>query len=77
MLFRSLFMVERSYSFAETLVFGFGSGTGWMVAIITMAAIRVKMRYSDVPQGLQGFGIIMIVSGLMAMSFMIFSGMTT
>ena len=73
----SLFMVERSYTFSETVVFGFGSGTGWMVAIITMAAIRVKMRYADVPQGLQGFGITMIVSGLMAMSFMIFSGMTT
>ena len=73
----SLFMVERNYTFVESVVFGFGSGTGWMLAIITMAAIRVKMRYADVPVGLRGFGIIMIVSGLMAMSFMIFSGMST
>lgn len=71
----SLFMVERDYTFAESAVFGFGSGTGWMLAITTMAAIRVKMRYADVPEGLRGFGITMIVSGLMAMSFMIFSGM--
>lgn len=71
----SLFMVERDYTFAESVVFGFGSGTGWMLAITTMAAIRVKMRYADVPEGLRGFGITMIVSGLMAMSFMIFSGM--
>ncbi|SCY48625.1 NADH:ubiquinone reductase (Na(+)-transporting) subunit E [Desulfoluna spongiiphila] len=73
----SLFMVERHYTFTESVVFGFGSGTGWMVAIITMAAIRVKMRYAHVPHGLKGFGITMIVSGLMAMSFMIFSGMGT
>ncbi|VFQ45832.1 NADH:ubiquinone reductase (Na(+)-transporting) subunit E [Desulfoluna butyratoxydans] len=73
----SLFMVERHYTFTESLVFGFGSGTGWMVAIITMAAIRFKMRYAHVPHGLEGFGITMIVSGLMAMSFMIFSGMGT
>jgi len=73
----SLFMVERDYTFVESVVFGLGSGTGWMVAIITMAAIRVKMRYAHVPHGLKGFGITMIVSGLMAMSFMIFSGMGT
>ncbi|MCG8470752.1 MAG: NADH:ubiquinone reductase (Na(+)-transporting) subunit E [Desulfobacterales bacterium] len=73
----SLFMVERSYTFTESVVFGFGSGAGWLVAIMTMAALRVKMRYADVPHGLRGFGITMIVSGLMAMSFMIFSGMTT
>lgn len=73
----ALFLVERNYTFSESLVFGFGSGTGWMLAIVTMAAIRVKMRYADVPVGLRGFGITMIVSGLMAMSFMIFSGMST
>lgn len=73
----SFFMVERSYTFTESVVFGFGAGTGWMVAIITMASIRVRMRYADVPVGLRGFGIAMIVSGLMAMNFMIFSGITT
>ncbi len=72
----SLFMVERSYTFAESIVFGIGSGTGWMLAIVSMAAIRRKMWYADVPAGLQGFGISMIVTGLMAMSFMIFSGIT-
>ncbi|GBC59533.1 Na(+)-translocating NADH-quinone reductase subun it E [Desulfonema ishimotonii] len=72
----SLFMVERAYTFAESVVFGAGSGVGWMLAIVTMAAIRKKMWYADVPEGLQGFGISMIVTGLMAMSFMLFSGIT-
>ncbi len=72
----SLFMVEREYSFAESVVYGFGSGLGWMLAIVTMSALRIKMRYSDVPEGLQGFGIAMIVSGLLAMTFMLFSGMS-
>ncbi len=71
-----LFMVERNYSFAESVVFGVGSGAGWMLAIISMAAIRKKLRYADVPKGLEGFGITMIVTGLMAMSFMLFSGIT-
>ncbi|OQX06912.1 MAG: NADH:ubiquinone reductase (Na(+)-transporting) subunit E [Desulfobacteraceae bacterium IS3] len=71
-----LFMVERNYSFAESVVFGIGSGAGWMLAIISMAAIRKKLRYADVPKGLEGFGITMIVTGLMAMSFMLFSGIT-
>jgi Na+-transporting NADH:ubiquinone oxidoreductase subunit E len=71
-----LFMVERNYSFAESLVFGIGSGAGWMLAIVSMAAIRKKLRYADVPKGLEGFGITMIVTGLMAMSFMLFSGIT-
>jgi len=71
-----LFMVERNYSFAESVVFGVGSGLGWMLAIISMAAIRKKLRYADVPKGLEGFGITMIVTGLMAMSFMLFSGIT-
>lgn len=73
----ALFMVEREYSFSESIVYGFGSGLGWMLAIVTMSALRLKMRYSDVPQGLQGFGIAMIVSGLLAMTFMLFSGMST
>jgi len=72
----SLFMVERNYSFIESMVFGFGSGVGWMLAIVSMAAIRIKLRYADVPKGLEGFGITMIMTGLMAMGFMLFSGIT-
>ncbi len=72
----SLFMVERSYTFPESVVFGVGSGIGWLLAITAMAAIRRKMWYADVPEGLQGFGISMIVTGLMAMGFMLFSGIT-
>jgi len=72
----SLFMVEREYTFIESVVFGIGSGTGWMLAIVSMAAIRHKLRYADIPEGLQGFGINMIVTGLMAMAFMLFSGIT-
>jgi len=70
----SLFMVEREYTFGESLVFGFGSGTGWALAIVAMAAIRHKMRYSHVPPGLRGLGITMLMTGLMSMAFMIFSG---
>jgi len=72
----SLFMVERDYSFIESVVFGASSGIGWMLAIATMAGIRRKLRYANVPKGLEGFGISMIIAGLMAMSFMIFSGIT-
>ncbi|MBF0258584.1 MAG: NADH:ubiquinone reductase (Na(+)-transporting) subunit E [Desulfamplus sp.] len=72
----ALFMVERQYTLMESIVFGAGSGTGWMVAIVAMATIKKKMRYADVPDGLQGFGITMIVGGLMAMAFMMFSGIT-
>lgn len=72
----SLFMVERSYSFAETLVYGSGSGLGWALAIIAMAAIRKKLRYADVPEGLQGFAINMIITGLVAISFMLFAGIS-
>ncbi len=72
----ALFIVERDYTFSESIVYGFGSGVGWMLAIVAMSALHYKMRYSDVPEGLQGFGITMIVSGLMAMAFMIFSGMS-
>jgi Na+-transporting NADH:ubiquinone oxidoreductase subunit E len=70
----SLFMVERKYDFSESLVYGFASGAGWALAIIAMGAIRKKLRYSNVPAGLRGLGITMIVTGLMAMTFMIFSG---
>ncbi|MCP4112680.1 MAG: NADH:ubiquinone reductase (Na(+)-transporting) subunit E [Desulfobacteraceae bacterium] len=72
----SLFMVERGYTFTESVVFGTGSGIGWMLAIVSMAAIRKKLRYADVPKGLEGFGITIIVTGLMAMAFMLFSGIT-
>ncbi|MGR9100002.1 MAG: NADH:ubiquinone reductase (Na(+)-transporting) subunit E [Gammaproteobacteria bacterium] len=70
----SLFMVERDYRFLESVVFGFGSGAGWALAIVGMAGIRERMKYSDVPEGLQGLGITFITAGLMAMAFMIFSG---
>ncbi len=72
----SLFMVERHYTFAESCVYGFGSGVGWMLAIVAMAAIQQKLRYANVPDGLQGFGINMITTGLIAMAFMIFSGIS-
>ncbi len=72
----SLFMVERDYTLMESMVYGAGCGVGWMLAIVSMAAIRIKLRYADVPEGLQGFGITMIVAGLMAMGFMLFSGLT-
>ena len=72
----SLFMVERGYGFGETVVYGFGSGVGWALAIIAMATVMKKLRYADVPRGLQGFGFSMIVTGLMAMAFMLFSGIT-
>lgn len=70
----SLFMVERSYNFAESVVYGFGSGTGWALAIMAMAGVREKMRYADVPKGLEGLGITFIIAGLMALGFMSFSG---
>lgn len=70
----SLFMVERNYNFGESVVFGLGSGTGFTLAIIALAGIREKMRYSDVPKGLRGLGITFITVGLMAMAFMLFSG---
>jgi len=70
----SLFMVERDYTFAESVVFGFGSGTGWALAIVALAGIREKLKYADVPEGLRGLGITFMITGLMAMAFMAFSG---
>jgi Na+-transporting NADH:ubiquinone oxidoreductase subunit E len=70
----SLFMVERNYSVGEATVFGFGSGIGWFLAIIAMAAIRQRIRYSNIPSGLKGLGITMLITGLMSMAFMLFSG---
>jgi len=72
----ALFMVERNYTLVEAVVYGVGSGVGWALAIVAMAAIRRKLRYADVPKGLEGFGITMISTGLMAMAFMLFSGIT-
>lgn len=68
------FMVQRDYNFAESVVYGFGSGLGWMLAIVAMAGLREKMKYSDVPDGLRGLGITFITAGLMALGFMSFSG---
>jgi Na+-transporting NADH:ubiquinone oxidoreductase subunit E len=70
----SLFMVERAYTFTESLVFGFGSGAGWALAIVAFAAIRERMHYSNVPEGLRGLGMAFIVTGLMAIAFMAFAG---
>lgn len=70
----SLFMVERDYSFSESIVYGVGAGIGWALAIATLAGIREKLRYSDIPAGLQGLGITFVSVGLMALGFMSFSG---
>jgi len=70
----SLFMQERDYTLAEATVFGFGSGFGWMIAIVAISAIRMKIRYSDVPKPLRGLGITFILTGLMGLAFMSFLG---
>ena len=70
----TLFMVERDYTFTESVVYGFGSGFSWMLAITILAGVRERLKYSDVPQGLQGLGIIFITVGLMSLGFMSFSG---
>jgi Na+-transporting NADH:ubiquinone oxidoreductase subunit E len=70
----TLFMVERDYNFTESVVYGFGSGISWALAIVLLAAIREKLKYSDVPAGLQGLGITFITVGLMSLGFMSFSG---
>lgn len=70
----TLFMVERDYTFGESLTYGLGSGTGWALAITALAGVREKLKYSDVPDGLQGLGITFISVGLMALGFLAFSG---
>jgi Na+-transporting NADH:ubiquinone oxidoreductase subunit E len=70
----SLFMVERDYNLGESAVFGLGAGIGWALAIIGLASIRERMRYSNVPAGLRGLGITFIITGLMAIGFMAFAG---
>lgn len=70
----SLFMVERDYNFTESVVYGVGAGFGWMLAITAMAGVREKLKYSDIPAGLQGLGSAFIIVGLMSLGFMAFSG---
>lgn len=70
----SLFMVQRDYSFVEATVFGFSSGIGWFLAIVALAAIRERLKYSNVPDGLKGLGITMLITGLMGIAFLSFVG---
>ncbi|GGE58901.1 Na(+)-translocating NADH-quinone reductase subunit E [Streptosporangium jomthongense] len=72
----ALFMVERDYTFSESVVYGFGAGVGWALAIVALAGIREKLKYSDVPEGLRGLGITFITVGLMSLGFMSFSGIS-
>lgn len=70
----ALFMVERDYNFGESVVYGAGSGAGWALAIVVLAGVREKLKYSDVPEGLRGLGITFITVGLMSLGFMSFGG---
>jgi Na+-transporting NADH:ubiquinone oxidoreductase subunit E len=70
----SLFMIERDYDFTQSVVYGVGSGFGWMLAITVMAGVREKLKYSDIPKGLEGLGITFISAGLMSLGFVAFSG---
>lgn len=72
----SLFMVERQYTLAESAVYGVASGVGWFLAIVALAAIRKKIRYSNIPDGLKGLGMTFIITGLMAIGFLSFSGIS-
>jgi len=71
----SLFMVERRYDFPEAVTYGLGSGAGWALAIVTFAAIRERLKYSDIPQGLRGLGSAFIVTGLMSLGFSAFAAL--
>ena len=70
----SLFMVQRDYGFVESVAYGLGAGVGWALAIIALAGLREKMRYSDIPDGLQGLGITFVTTGLLSLAFMGISG---
>ena len=71
----SLFMVERSYTLLESIVYGFGTGIGWLLAIVMLAAIRERLKYADIPEGLEGLGITFVVVGLMSLGFVGFAGL--
>lgn len=70
----ALFMAQRDYTFAESAVYGVSSGIGWLLAIVALAAIRERLKYSNVPDGLKGLGITMLITGLMGIAFMSFMG---
>lgn len=70
------FMVERNYNFGESVVYGLGSGVGWALAIVALAAVREKLKYADVPDGLRGLGVTFITVGLIGLGFMSFSGVS-
>jgi Na+-transporting NADH:ubiquinone oxidoreductase subunit E len=70
----SLFMGERDYNFGESIVFGLGAGVGWALAIVALAALREKLKYSHIPEGLRGLGMTFMITGLMAIGFMVFAG---
>ena len=72
----SLFMVQRDYSFVESVAYGLGAGVGWALAIAALAGLREKMKYSDIPEGLQGLGITFITTGLISLAFMGIAGIT-
>jgi Na+-transporting NADH:ubiquinone oxidoreductase subunit E len=70
----TLFMVQRDYNVVESVAYGFGAGVGWALAIVAMAGLREKMRYSDIPAGLQGLGIAFITAGILSLGFMGIAG---
>ncbi len=70
------FAVQREYDFSESIVFGFGSGVGWAIAITLLAAIREKLKYADMPDGIRGLGSVFMIAGLMALGFQSFTGVT-
>tara|TARA_B100000963_G_scaffold361197_1_gene395392 strand:+ start:21 stop:629 length:609 start_codon:yes stop_codon:yes gene_type:complete len=70
----SLFMIEKNYNFSQSVVYGFGAGFGWALAIVLLAGIREKLKYSDIPEGLNGLGITFVIVGLMSFGFMSFGG---
>lgn len=72
----TIFMVEREYTFSESVIYGAGCGVGWLLAIVSLSGLREKMKYSDIPKGLRGLGITFITVGLMSLGFMSFSGIS-
>jgi Na+-transporting NADH:ubiquinone oxidoreductase subunit E len=72
----SLFMVQRDYTFVESIAYGMGAGFGWALAIVALAGLREKMKYSDIPEGLQGLGITFITTGLISLAFIGIAGMS-